>query len=373
MNLLEKLESSDVEHLILLNVALGRCYTNILDPKESIKAFQTALNFIHKAPSSVLLGDRSIIFPVFSGLFVALRFGHNEDFQYEQGLVKMFLRETKLYNDPIHYSRALAMHAEMLSRHGKFDLALETTSDLRALYNVDEYSATTASSYGSDRSGQCIAQSALWHEHLNNHEEALNVCDYVLKELLPKMDPQNVYNSFLMLYPIIWVMKKHGRALQAREAFGEFVVHNFKTRLDDRGLTSDRPLHTPIMALLDMVGTNCETGKLEEYAEWALVEKNGLFGSELNFLMGCSGRTADSITAEMCLLLAHHTTGRVEKSFFVRKGYEVARDAMELTREKEESHGMILAYAQVKPIFDELEEMHSQLPDGRSGRLSCRW
>jgi tetratricopeptide (TPR) repeat protein len=374
VNLLENLESSDVEHLIKLNVALGRCYTNILDPKESIRCFQTALNFIHKAPSSVLLEDRSIIFPVFSGLFIALRFGHNEDFQYEQGLVKMFLRETKLYNDPVHYSRALAMQAEMFARHRKVEAALETSNDLRELYNVDEHSNLIATAYGSDRSGQCIAQSALWNEHLNNHEEALKTCDYVISELLPKMDPQNVYNSFHMLYPVVWVMKTNGRALEAREAFGKFVVHNFMTRLDDRGLTCDRPLHTPTMALLDMVGTDCKTERLEEYAKWALVEQNGLFGSELNFIMGSAGRTADSITAEMCLLLAHHTSDRVEKTIFVCKGFEVARDAMELTREKEESHGMVLAYNQVKPIFEELEEMHAKLPpERRSRRLSCRW
>jgi hypothetical protein len=44
MQLLEMLESSEVEHIIKLYVALGRCYTQILDPKASIKAYQTALN-----------------------------------------------------------------------------------------------------------------------------------------------------------------------------------------------------------------------------------------------------------------------------------------------------------------------------------------
>jgi hypothetical protein len=44
MQLLGKLESSDVEHIIKLYVSLGRCYTQILDAKESIKAYQTALN-----------------------------------------------------------------------------------------------------------------------------------------------------------------------------------------------------------------------------------------------------------------------------------------------------------------------------------------
>ena len=42
--LLGELKSSDVGHLIRLNVALGRCYTNVLNQKESVKAYQTALN-----------------------------------------------------------------------------------------------------------------------------------------------------------------------------------------------------------------------------------------------------------------------------------------------------------------------------------------
>jgi hypothetical protein len=74
------------------------------------------------------------------------------------------------------------------------------------------------------------------------------------------------------------------------------------------------------------------------------------------------------------LLLARHLSDRSEKTFLIRKGFELARDAMELTKEKEESKGMLVAYMQVKPIFAELEEMHGALPPERqSRRLSCRW
>lgn len=317
--------------------------------------------------------NRSIIFPVFTGLFVALRFGNNEDAMYEQGLVRMFLRETKLYND-FHFSRALAMQAEMLGRHGDFKLALQTVTEMEELYHVEEHSYQICEAYGSDRSGQCIAQSALWNCCLGNIQQGLRVCDRVLHDLLPHMDPQNVSNYFQMLYPLIWVMKDHGRALEVKEAFDEYVVKNYLTKLDERGLTSDRPLHMPIAALLDLIGSSCQTHDLQTYIDWAMVEKNGLFGSELNFTMGSCGRTADSITAEICLLLARHLSDRSETSFLIRKGFELARDAMELTKEKEESKGMLVAYMQVKPIFTELDKMHSALPAERqSRRISCRW
>ena len=286
----------------------------------------------------------------------------------------MFLRETKLYDDPVHYSRALAMQAEMMSRHGQFELSIQTTIELREIYEVENHSKQILDAYGTDRSAQCIAQSALWNWQLGHINEAEQICDFVLDALMPEMDPQNVNNMFQLLYPVVWVMKSTGRELEAAKVFDEFVVQNFLKRLDERGLTYDRPMHMPIMALLDMAGTDCKTDRLEEYLQWLLIEKNGLFGSELNFIMGSVGRTADSITAEMCLLLAENEPERVERNFLIRKGFELARDAVELTKEKEDSVGMVLAHTQIKPIFEKLDVLHSRLPaERRSRRLSCRW
>lgn len=362
IDLLSKLDSNDTESLIKLNVSLGRCYTNMINPHESIRSFQTALNLIHKAPSSVLLEDRSIIFPVFSGLFDALRFGQNEDLQYEQGLVNMFLRETSLYKDSIHYARALSMQTEMFAKHGDFKIALETAQKLCEIYDVEEHTALISKTYGSDRCGQCISQIALWSEQLHNTEGAMDICDFVVDDLLPKMDPQNVQNLFHVLYPIIGVMKNHGRAIEASEIFEKYVIENFQERYAiHHGLTSDKPLHMPIMALLDIIGTDCKTSRLTEYSKWMLVEPNGLFDAELNFITGGLGRTADSLTAEICLLLAQHSTDRGEKSFLIRKGFKVARSAIEVTRQREDSHGLIVAYTQVKPIYEALEKLYFDL------------
>lgn len=302
---------------------------------------------------------------MFSGLFVALRFGLNDDFKYEQGLVKMFLKETESYGDPVHFSQALAMKAEMFGRHGNFDLAVDVTNEMRGKYIVEEHSHLISHTYGSDRSGQCIAQSALWYLQLGQVESALQVCSYVVEELLPKMDPQNVGNSFLILYPVIWVMKDHGRANEARAAFEKHVLQTFAKRLDERGLTSDRPLHHPIKYLLDLHSSDGATEFLRDYLDWAIVDKHGLFGAELNYTMGSAGRTADTITAELCLLLAkHRSTNQYERAHLICKGFEVAREALNLTAEKNESRGMIVAYSQIKPIYDELEALHNDLPTG---------
>lgn len=70
MQLLETLNSSDLEKIIRLNVSLGRCYTQILDPKESIQAYQTALNVslltIYESCCCVSLSNLVIIVDTYS-------------------------------------------------------------------------------------------------------------------------------------------------------------------------------------------------------------------------------------------------------------------------------------------------------------------
>ena len=114
------------------------------------------------------------------------------------------------------------MRAEMFVRHGGIERALETVHDLTGMYNVELHSNRIATAYGSDRAGQCISQSALWNQCLGRHEQALGTCDFVINELLPYMDPQNVYNSFHMLYPIVWVMKDSGTGTRSIRRFQSF-------------------------------------------------------------------------------------------------------------------------------------------------------
>jgi hypothetical protein len=184
---------------------------------------------------------------------------------YEQGLVRMFLRETKLYND-FHFSRALAMQAEMLGRHGDFKLALQTVAEMEELYHVEEHSDQICEAYGSDRSGQCISQSALWNYCLGNIQQGLGICDHVLHDLLPHMDPQNVSNYFQMLYPLFWVMKDHGRALEVKEALNEYVVKNYLTKLEAhvKQMTCKRTLIGPWSRRMDCL-------VLSSISPWAVV------------------------------------------------------------------------------------------------------
>jgi hypothetical protein len=48
--------------------------------------------------------DRSILFTLFSGLFVLLKFGmieQDKECTYEQEIVRRFVEETKIHGDPV--------------------------------------------------------------------------------------------------------------------------------------------------------------------------------------------------------------------------------------------------------------------------------
>ena len=98
--------------------------------------------------------DRSIVFPVFSGLFLAIKWGgieQDDNCQYEQELVALFVEETKVNGDHVHYARALAMQAEMYARLGKLNKAFESFEQLKSIYDADLHSQKISEVYGSDR------------------------------------------------------------------------------------------------------------------------------------------------------------------------------------------------------------------------------
>jgi hypothetical protein len=287
----------------------------------------------------------------------------------------MFVRETKLYGDQIHIVRALAMQAEMLGGHRKFEAALQTCQQLLAVFNVREHSAHMVDAYGVDHGCECIAQSATWKMRTGRVQEAVKTCEYVINELVPQMDTRNVQNTFFVLYPILWVLKDCGMAQLAVTTFDRVIFQAF-TRfiMDGGGETPDRATHKPIQVLLELCATDCSTEHIGDYVEWAADEANGQFDAELNSYTGSLGRTADSITAEICLLLAQR--GQCDQLLLeklVNKGFDLARASLKMTRAKDDTRGMINAFLQVRPVYEHLEVLREKLvsPNWRIRRTSC--
>lgn len=304
-----------------------------------------------------------------------MRFGQYEDLSYERGLVRMFVRETKLFNNQIHIVRALAMQAEMLGGHRKFEAALQTCEQLRSIFNVKEHSGHMVDAYGIDHGCECIAQSATWKMRLGNVDESVETCNYVINELMPQMDTRNVQNTFFVLYPLLWVLKDAGMAQLALETFDRVILQAFtKFTLEGGGETPDHVTHKPILVLLELSATDCYTEHIGDYLDWAVDDANGQFDTELNAYTGSLGRSADSITAEICLLLAQK--GQCDQQVLeklVSKGFDLARASLKLTRAKEDTRGMINAFLQVRPVYENLEVLREKLlsPNWRIRRTSC--
>jgi tetratricopeptide (TPR) repeat protein len=318
------------------------------------------------APSARYIRDRSLVFPIFSGLFLALKFGQIEQDSeciYEQNLVNRFVSETKLHGDPVHYTRALSMQAEMYARLQDFPAAFEAFEQLKQNYDPEKLTLAICKEYGSDRSAQCYSISTLWNLQQGNLDAAKETCDYIFEHLMPKMDIKNVHNSAIMLYPTIWVMKDLGLYMEMLEIFVNYVAEPFDEYLGEGAFTFCLPVYDPIMMLLDLCDTkDTECDNFEDFLVWALEEDNLSFGTVINSSLGGFGRDCNSIASEICLLLAQrpeldNEERRTTKATLVENGLIVARESIEFTYEKK----MHAARLQVQPILEALQDLANEL------------
>lgn len=323
------------------------------------------------SPSARYIRDRAIIFPIFSGLFLALKFGQieqDEERRYEQNLVRRFVAETKLHGDPVHYTRALAMQAEMYGNLRNFPLAFEAFEELKRNYDANTLTSDICAAYGSDRSAQCFGLSALWYSQQGDMDAAEKMCKYVFDILMPKMEMRNVHNSALIIYPTIWVMKDLGRCMEVLEIFVKYVVEAFDEYLGEGAFTFCLPVYDPVMMLLDLCenkdSDECEN--FEDFVAWGLEEDNLRFGTVINNSLGGYGRDCNSIASEICLLLAQRKefdddfddAEKAEtRATLVTNGLVIARESMAFTIEKK----MYAAQMQVKPVLEALEELADEL------------
>lgn len=175
--------------------------------------------------------------------------------------------------------------------------------------------------------------SALWLVEVGNTHEALSTCDLVICDLIPKMEPRNVHNSFVMLFPIIWVLKDNGMALRAKDSFETHVVNAFQEYFGDGAFTFFLPLYDPIVMLMDLYGNqDDEVEDFEVYLSWGLCEDKLRFGEQLNNVMINFGRNMDSISAEICLLLAKRVNCASKKKKLIKAGLALGEEAVEMSR-----------------------------------------
>ena len=355
---IKSLTVSELEFLIKVYVTLGKCLAHVHRGGDSVVAYQDALRILQECPCADLITDRSIVFPIFSGLFLALKFGQIEqdvECSYEQNLVDRFVNETKLHGDIIHYTRALSMQAELYGRLRNYEKAFEVFEELQATYDVDKHTVLICEAYRSDLSAQCFGVSCLWLVLLDRKDEALARCEYIFKELMPKMDIRNVHNSCTMLYPTIWVMKDANRSLEMLETFIKYVVTPFDEYYGEGAFTFYLPAYDPVMMLLELDGRK---GKgidiLDNIVDWAIHDDNLRFGTVINNSLGGYGRTCNSMSAEICLLLGQRVDVCDDtKATLVFNGYHVGKEILKISENKRMWHSCAMDIR----VLDELEHL----------------
>jgi len=352
-NCLDSLSGDGIETIVKLFNAIARALATIHQGKESVDSYRHALGVLKHAKGAKDIIDRSCLFPIFSGLFVAIKFGQieqDEACSYERELIAQFVSETENHGDPVHVARAIAMQAEVLGRLGMFEGALEVFEKLREFYVPILYSRKLCQAYGSDRAAQCFGLAAIWLMALGQQEKALQSCQFVISQLIPQMDERNVHNTCLILYPILWVYKEYGYAARARQIFDCCVVQKFHNHYAEGATTACLPIYEPILILLDLAAGEVENETFQEYLHWAHDEENLRFGSGMNNAMGYCGRCPDSISAEICLLLAKGLEPGEDQLHLIQFGLDIILEVVSLTQKQK----MIVALNQVLPVYKQL-------------------
>ena len=301
--------------------------------------------------------DRSLTFPVYSGLFFLLKFGGmvkpNEALGYELNLVSNFVEETRLHGDPVHYLRSLSMMGEFFSRQGQYEDALSCHEKVKMIYNVKEHSALLVEIYASDRAAQNFGGAANCLYRLGRVEESLELSFLVLDNMMPQMDLKNVHNSIWMIYPILWILKNEKMIQKAASALKCFVFEPFHKYFGVQGKTFSLEVFRPLEALFSvLLFIEGNTRKIDNtLISWVLQPNSLNISKGVDNSMANIGRCGSSICAELCLLLSKLSQDQYIVMQLVEKGWKLAQIAMK-TANLCGAHQT--AYFETKPVYEEL-------------------
>lgn len=336
-DILAKVNTEDLTCIIQLQVSLAKALGMAQQTKESVSAFQDALKITQIAKCSSQLEDRSILFPVFDGLASAVKNGHikqDSECRYEKAMLRRYMQETRLHGDPIYIIHALTLQADMYGRLGEYEKAIEIQTALSQVYNGEFFSTDLCDVYGVDIGAQCLASGALWRMQLDMTEEALSICRFVISTVLPQIERRNVHASFMVLYPVLLVLMECGLTSQARDHFEKFICEPF-TELPQGMSSFFFPMYDPILMLLDLKGgEELDQAILDDYLEWASDSDNLSLGENINARTAEMGRTADSISAEICYLLARIAKEPNQHKQLVEFGRIVATNDLDFVKDK---------------------------------------
>lgn len=269
----------------------------------------------------------------------------------------------------MHYGRAMAMEAETLGRLGHFEEALDVVEQIRSIYVIEDHHAAICKAYGSDRVAQAFSHSVNFNNALGQTAAALDACNFVVEQIIPKSNPKNVHNTYCLVFAIIIFLKENGLAAEAHDIFQTRVVDAFDEHFGQEGSTYSKPMFRPILTMLDLQAKEDQDVKnIGEYMAWALDEIN--LDEKLPYEMTWASFSASpkAILGEIFFSLAKRQEGIKSRNRLVQGADSLMKQSVANTRDLPYSN----MYAMKK--LDAIEDFATQHKCSRGPRRAgpCR-
>ena len=321
---LDYVTAADVSNMVSLLVAYGRALSKLQKPRDGVVLLQDALRVVQSAKASAKIEDRSIMFPAYTSLAKALAEGHVKQdayCRYEAALIQGFLKETRSHGRLIHHIFALYLQMQFYSKQNQLQKAIAVHSVIKQLYKPEMHSALLRKVYDMDAGAISFCISSHLQMVLGDNRQAIRNCRNIVRDLIPRVET-DFMQSFSMMYSLVFVLNENGYSAEARGFFEKVVVLPFGNQVHE---TEEKfsllTIYEPLVILLNLsVRGDLSGSKLDEYRQWALNERNLVFESPVNTKLGQLGRCADSVGAEICLLVAAHMAECPDRKIIIHNG-----------------------------------------------------
>ncbi|GKY98856.1 hypothetical protein MPSEU_000841600 [Mayamaea pseudoterrestris] len=365
---LDYVAADDVASMISLLVAYGGALSKLRKTKESVVFLQDSLRVVQSAKAASKLEDRSIMFPAYTGLANALTEGQIQQdayCRYEASLILSFMKETRTHGRLIHHIYALYLQMQFYSKRNQLQKAIAVHSVIKQLYKPEKHSMLLRKVYGIDAGALSFCLSSHLQMVLGDNRQAIRNCRNIVRDLLPRIQT-DFLQSFAMMYSLVFVLNENGYSAEARGFFEKVVVLPFGEQVHE---TEEKfsllTIYEPLVILLNLsVKGDLSDKKLDEYRQWALNEDNLMYDAAVNTKLGRLGRCADSVGAEICLLVAAHLPDCPDRNIIITNGTRVALAASIFDKR----NGLTVAHKQVYAIANKLKVMN---PETGNTYLEC--
>lgn len=349
---LDHVAAEELSSIVSMMVSLGAAYTESSRPNVGVVWWENALRIMNSTKSAPLIRDRSIIFAAFNGISRAIQEGHlvQDVFcRYEQAMIRKYIQETRAHGRLIHHIHALFLQMKLYGRQGDLDKAIAVHSIIKSIYKPEKHSEKLRNVYGQDSGALSFALCALWETLIGEKKNGLKLCRNILKDLLPRLD-RGFFNMFSLMYPLAMAFNEAGYPTEAKAFFVKLIAVPYGD------CPEDHPLHClvtvfPAISILFSAANDKKVSKgdLAAWSKWALSQPS--FGQKLQLELGSYGRCADSLTAEICLLLVEKLDRKDPlRARVLKKGLDLIGEALHFHRK----FGMYCAIKPAKSIQSKL-------------------